>query len=99
MADDDPAVSDPGDLDVDDGGGLLNATFIGTGAVVVTSAVAALAPDSIGLVHAVVSCVLFAVGTGALLWGYALGVSRSRTDQISIGGLFFLSGDVAPAAR
>ena len=41
---------------------------------------------------------LFVVGTGALLWAYALGVSRSRTDLITVPGLFFLSGDVAPEA-
>lgn len=78
------------------GAGLLNLTFLGTGAVVVTSAVAALTPDGFGLAHAVVSCALFAVGTGALLWAYALGVARSRTEQISIGGLFFLAEGTAP---
>lgn len=78
------------------GAGLVNLTFIGTGAIVVTSAVAAALPDAFGLVHAVVSCVLFAVGTGALLWAYALGVARSRTEQVSVGGLFFLAGEVAP---
>ena len=79
------------------GGGLLNATFAGTGAIVATSVAAALAPDTFGLVHAVLAGVLFAVGTGGFLWAYALGVSRSRTDLVSIPGLFFLSGSVAPA--
>jgi hypothetical protein len=78
------------------GGGLLNATFAGTGAIVGTSVAAALAPDTFGLAHAVLSGVLFAVGTGGLLWAYALGVSRSRTDLVSIPGLFFLSGSAAP---
>ena len=76
--------------------GLLNLTFAGTGAIVGTSAAAALAPDTFGLAHAVLAGVLFAVGTGAFLWAYALGVSRSRTDLVTISGLFFLSGQVAP---
>jgi hypothetical protein len=49
-------------------------------------------------VHAVLSVVLFAIGTGALLWAYALGVSRSRTELVTVPGLFFLAGDVAPRA-
>lgn len=77
---------------------LARAAYVGTGALVVTSVAAALAPDVFGVVHAVWSCVLFAVGTGALLWAYALGVSRSRTDAVTLGGLFFLSGPTAPAA-
>jgi hypothetical protein len=76
--------------------GVVNVAFAGTGVVAGTSAAAALLPDTFGLVHAVVSCALFAVGTGALMWAYALGVSRSREDEVTIGGLFFLSGGVAP---
>jgi hypothetical protein len=79
------------------GSGLVNATFLGTGLLVGTSLAAAVAPDTFGLPHAVLSCVLFAVGTGALLWAYALGVTRSRTDAVTIPGLFFLAGDTAPA--
>lgn len=79
------------------GTGLLNLTFVGTGLLVGTSAAGATAPDTFGLPHAVLSCILFAVGTGGLLWAYALGVSRSRTDAVSIAGLFFLGGDSAPA--
>lgn len=79
------------------GAGLVNFAFAGTGLLVGTSIAGAVAPDTFGIVHAVLSCVLFAVGTGGLLWGYALGVSRSRVDLVSIGGLFFLAGDTAPA--
>lgn len=78
------------------GAGVVNLAWLGTGVLVGTSAAAALAPDTFGLLHAVLSCVLFAVGTGALLWAYALGITRSRTDDVSLGGLFFLSGDAAP---
>lgn len=79
------------------GAGLVNATFAGTGLLVGTSVAAAIAPDTFGLAHAVLSCALFAVGTGALLWAYALGISRSRADLVSLGGLFFLAGGAAPS--
>lgn len=78
------------------GSGVVNADFVGTGALVATSAAAALAPSTFGMVHAVLSSGLFAVGTGALLWAYALGVSRSREDAVTLGGLFFLGGGSAP---
>lgn len=78
------------------GAGLVNLTFVGTGLLVGTSVAAALSPDGFGLAHAVLSGALFAIGTGAFLWAYALGVSRSRVDLVSISGLFFLAGDAAP---
>ena len=84
------------EVDDEPGAALVNLSFLGTGAVVATSAAAAAAPDTFGLVHAGLSVVLFAVGTAAMLWAYALGVSRSRTDLISVPGLFFLAGAVAP---
>jgi len=90
-------VADP-EVDVEPGAGIVNLAFLGTGAVVATSVAAAARPDVFGVVHAGVSAVLFAIGTGALLWAYALGVSRSRTVLIGIPGLFLLAGDVAPAA-
>ncbi len=89
------------DTDVQDedlGTGLVNAAFAGTGALVATSAAGAALPDTFGLVHAGLSVFLFAIGTAALLWAYALGVSRSRTDLITVPGLFFLSGDAAPGS-
>jgi len=76
---------------------LVNLDLAGTAALVGTSAAAALVPSVFTLVHATFSIVLFVIGTGALLWAYALGISRSRTDTVDIPGLFLLSGAVAPA--
>ena len=87
-------------LEPDDrsGEGLVKLAIAGTGAIVVSSVAAAAAPDTFGPVHAVLSVVLFVVGTGAMLWAYGLGVSRSRTELIGIPGLFLLTDDVAPPA-
>ena len=87
-----------GDLyeDPHPGDGLLNLAFAGTGALVGTSLAGALVPDTFSLVHAVLSGLLFTVGSGAMLWGYALGVSRSRTLVVTLPGLFFLAGGAAP---
>jgi hypothetical protein len=88
-------VADPYD-DRPSGDNLLNLAYAGTGAVVGTSLAAVALPDTFGIVHALVSGVLFVIGTGALLWAYALGVSRSRTVVITLAGLFFLAGGAAP---
>lgn len=80
------------------GTALVNLDLVGTGVLAVTSAGAAVAPDAVAVVHAGLSLALFMVGTGALLWAYALGISRSRTDLVSIPGLFLLSSPAAPAA-
>ena len=84
------------DDDLHPGDGLLNLCFSGTGAIVATSIAGAALPDTFRYVHAVLAGLLFAVGTGALLWGYALGVSRSRTHVVTLPGLFFLAGGAAP---
>ena len=78
------------------GDGLLNLDFAGTGAIIGTGIAGAVLPDTFKLVHAALAGLLFLVGSGALLWGYALGVSRSRTLVISMAGLFFLAEGTAP---
>jgi hypothetical protein len=83
--------------DAPPGDGVVNLLFAGTGALVGTSLAGALLPDTFDIVHAVLSGVLFAIGTGAMLWGYALGVSRSRTVAVTMAGLFFLAGGAAPS--
>jgi hypothetical protein len=88
-------VADRSD-DLPPGDGIVNLLFAGTGALVGTSLAGALLPDTFGIVHAILSGVLFAIGTGAMLWGYALGVSRSRAVSVTMAGLFFLAGGSAP---
>lgn len=46
----------------------------------------------------VVDVSLFAAGCVLFLWGYFRGLGRSREEVVSMGGLFFLGSDVAPAA-
>jgi hypothetical protein len=78
------------------GNDLVTGDLASTALLVATSAAAAAAPDTFGTVHAVVSCLAFVVGCAAFLWAYAIGVSRSRAELVTMGGLFFLTGGVAP---
>lgn len=75
----------------EEGAGLVNFAFAGTGAFIVAAVAGALAPDTFGTFTAVVSGVLFALGVVCFLWGYANGVVRSRDEQVTLAGLFFLS--------
>lgn len=79
------------------GGALLVSDWAGTAAFAVT-ATAAVVWSAARPIAAAVSLVLFAVGIVTFLVAYGLAVLRSRTDAIGIGGLYFLAGDVAPAA-
>jgi len=75
---------------------LVRLDVAATGLLLLTSLGAAIRPTGFERVHAVVSGLLFSVGTGALLWAYAIGISRSRRDVVTLSGLFFLGGASAP---
>jgi hypothetical protein len=82
------------------GRAIVVASWVGTGAFVVTAAGAA-ATTAAGarIVATAVALALFTAGIGVFFWAYAIAVGRSRTDAIGIGGLFFLAGrDTAPVA-
>jgi hypothetical protein len=81
------------------GGAIVNASWAGTGIFVVTAVIAAIAPEAMEGVNAVVAGVLFVVGAGAFLWAFAVAVSRSRTDAVHVPGVFFLSGTAPKDVR
>ena len=85
-----PPVAEPGT-----GAGIVRADEVGTAALAVVGVGGVVAPSIFTLPVIIVSLVLFAAGTGAFLWAYAIAVGRSRTDAIGMGGLFFLA-DSAP---
>ena len=93
-------ATDPDDPDdAHAGAGLVQLSFVGTGALVVAAVVGVASPDGAGVLTAWVSGVLFAIGVVLFLWGYAVGVVRSREEQITLGGLFFLSGTAPKVVR
>ena len=49
-------------------------------------------------VAAITALTLFAIGVFSFLWSYWNGVQRSRQDEISTLGLYFLSAAWRPAA-
>lgn len=81
-----------------DGAGWLRVDAAGTVVFVAVEVVATIWPDQLAVVAAGVSLVLFAVGIVIFVGGFLSGVERSRTEEVSVAGLYFLAGGVAPAA-
>jgi hypothetical protein len=84
------------DFDPAEGRWIIQASWAGT-VVFTIAAVIGTIWLSAAIVTVVVSLVLFALGTVAFVAAYARAVSRSRQDNIGMGGLFFLAGRTAPA--
>lgn len=77
---------------------IIEASWVGTALFVVTALAATVAVGPARSVAVAVALGLFAVGCLLFLWAFWLAVQRSRTEEIGIGGLFFLAGkDTAPA--
>ena len=77
------------------GVGIVRASWAATVLFTLASAVAVVADGAPRTAAAVFDAVLFVIGVGVFMWAYAIAVGRSRTDEMGIGGLFFLAGDVA----
>jgi hypothetical protein len=88
-----PAVPDrlAGDI-------LIRADLAGTLVFGVTAGLAAILFTTVWQwIAAVTAMALFAVGVFAFLWSYYNAVQRSRTDAISVSGLYFLLGPPTPS--
>jgi hypothetical protein len=83
-------------VDTRDGAELISASWAGTAALAVTAIAADVSPGTGWAVPLVViSLALFAGGSAAMVWSYAIAVGRSRTDEIAVAGLYFLAGGAA----
>lgn len=78
------------------GSRIIQASWLGTGALGVTAIMGAASPGVLAAPAFVVSVALFGVGCAVFVWAYALAVRRSRVDDIGVWGLYLLTGGVAP---
>ena len=79
----------------DEGGAVVRASWWGTGGFVAVS-VAGVLVAPLRPVALVVDAALFAIGVVAFLWAYGRVLGRSRTEQIGVTGVYFLSEGAAP---
>ena len=76
---------------------IVRADVVGTALFVVTAVLAAVFfTTALQWVGAITALSLFAVGVVCFLWSYLHAVQRSRTDEISVAGLYFLAGGSTP---
>lgn len=79
------------------GWGIVQLDLIGTAVFAVSAIWSAIVFDGVARVQGVaVALALFAVGIFAFLWGYWTAVQRSRTDELSVAELYFLTGQATP---
>ena len=64
--------------------------------VVITAIAVAVFNPALRTTIAVFDLLLFAIGVATFIWGYFSAVQRSRSDEISVAGLFLLIDGVAP---
>jgi hypothetical protein len=76
---------------------IVRSNILITGVFTVLTFLAAwlFTPGLRGMIVAV-DLALFAIGCFAFIWSYFSAVQRSRTDEISVAGLFALASGVAP---
>jgi hypothetical protein len=75
---------------------ILQVDLWATVVLAVTAAVATAAPDPWSIPYAVVGVAAFAGGCVAFVWSYAVAVGRSRTEELSVVGIYFLTDGAAP---
>jgi hypothetical protein len=90
---------DPGAVGAVAGGWMLRASWAAAAVLAVGAVGAVVTAGPLRLAYVVASLVLFAGGGVAYLAGYAVAVRRSRFEDVSMGGLVFLSGSAPAAVR
>lgn len=75
---------------------IIRLDWLGTVVFAVTAVLAAALLGPVRYLAGIVAGALFTAGIVLFLWSYAIAVQRSRSNEMGIGGLYFLAGDSAP---
>ena len=78
---------------------LVRATLGATAVFTVSAVSAAIAPSTLGTPVAVLDLLLFVVGLAAFAAALVRAAARSRHDELSVSGLFLLTGSAPVAVR
>jgi len=81
---------------VSEGSGIVRASWLGTALLTLTAGLAVVAPRPFSSTSTVVSVGLFAAGCVVFIVAFLRAVGRSRTEAISVTGLFLLTGGATP---
>ncbi len=75
---------------------LIQFSMLGTVLFTVVSVVEVIVQDWTRPVAVILDLVLFGIGCTAFLGAYAIAIGRSRTEEIGVASLYFLTNRVAP---
>ena len=78
---------------------IIRAAIVGTAVFTVVAVAAAALPDQLAVVAVVVDLVLFAAGIVAFVGALLKAADRSRTEAVTLAGVFWLSGTAPREAR
>jgi len=78
---------------------ILQTATWSTVVLALTAAAAVAWPDTMAVPYAVVAIVAFVAGCAAFLWSFAIALGRSRTEELSVAGLYFLTGSAPKAVQ
>ncbi len=78
---------------------LVQTTWSATALLAVALAAGLAAPSVFGIVVVVVSLVMFCGGMAAFVWSYFIAADRSRTEELSVAGLYLLAEGAPRWAR
>jgi len=78
---------------------IIRAAIVGTVVFAVVAVAAAALPDQLAVVAVVVDLVLFAVGIATFVAALLKAADRSRTQAVTLAGVFWLSGSAPADAR
>lgn len=78
---------------------IIRASYVGTAVFAVASIAGAIAPDALAIAAVIVDVVLFALGCAAFLASLVAAAARSRTDELNLVGLWWLTGTAPTPVR
>jgi hypothetical protein len=55
--------------------------------------------ETMAVPYAVLGILAFLAGCGAFLWSFAIALGRSRSEELSVAGVFFLAGSAPKAVQ
>lgn len=84
---------------MNEGTAIIRASWIGSAAFAVTAVVGVVFQGPLAWSAFTVAVGLFTAGCVVFVWAYAVAVRRSRTDEISVFGLYFLAGSAPKPVR
>lgn len=77
---------------------ILQVDLVATVVLAVSAALAVAWTDPMSIPYAVLGIVAFVAGCVFFVWSYAIAVGRSRTEVLSVVGIYFLTDGSAPRA-